>query len=214
METIIINGQQSEISVEQISAIVESGNAREHFKIRDVIEAFGRKLEVIGFDHDEDDETEGRHTMTVFEKETDVQRRMHGKECKRGWIDTELRQWLGEQFETLPDELQKAIRPVRKLTHNGQGEAFITVDKLFLPSESELFGSAIWSDFMDEERYEAFACCNDRVRHDKDGDRCWYWTRSSLGGNSTYFALVGSYGYPTYAGAAGTYLSAPLCFNF
>ncbi|NCB06500.1 MAG: hypothetical protein EOM69_13385 [Clostridia bacterium] len=90
----------------------------------------------------------------------------------------------------------------------------MTVDRIFLPSESELFGSAIWSDYMDEERYEAFDCCNDRVRHDKDGDRIWYWTRSSHGGSSTLFAYVYYYGLPYRTSAALAALSAPLCFNF
>ena len=142
-------------------------------------------------------------------------RRMHSGACERGWIDTELRKWLNNHFiDTLPDELLPHIRPTQKITHNSKGEAFKTIDSLFIPSESELFGSAIWSDYEDGPRYEAFATSNDRLRIDEDGDGCWYWSRSFVGGNSTNCAYVSYYGYASYHSASNTSIRAPLCFCF
>lgn len=199
----------------EISEIVGSGRAREFFKIHDVIEVSGHQLEVIGFDHDEDVNNPDAHTMTVMGKTLLGDHRMNDGECPNGWIESELRGWLAsEVFQSLPEDLRNMIRCVQKLTHNGKGEAFYTEDMLFIPSESELFGSAIWSDYEDEKRYEAFACCKDRLRIDADGDYYPYWTRSSYGGSSTNFAYVTNDGTPYYLSASNTCPSAPLCFNF
>ena len=157
---ISINGNKSEITPEQlrqlgitvdmsatsVADIVKRGKARDHFKIHDLLTLGGYEMEIIGFDHDRD--ADNRTTITLMAKSLLPARRMHSGACKRGWIDTELRKWLnGELIKTLPDDLVSHICNVKKVTHSASGEVFETVDKLFLPSESELFGSAIWSDY-------------------------------------------------------------------
>ena len=224
---ICINGKKAELTEEllhrlgltncgrtisEICEIVKSGKAREYFSIHDTITLAGYEMEVIGFDHDKTEA--GGHTMTLMAKTLLPYRRMHSGACKRGWVDTELRKWLNNDvIKQLPEELVRHIAPAVKSTHSSSGEVYETVDRLFVPSESEYFGSAIWSDYEDGPRYEAFATSELRVRRDEDGDADWYWSRSYMsGGSSTGCALVGSGGYASADSASLTAIRAPLCF--
>ena len=140
----------------------------------------GYELEIIGFDRDKAYDNPDLHTITLMAKTLLPAQRMHSGACERGWIDTELRKHLNNTvLDSLPDELLSHILSVPKITHNYKGEAFETVDSLFIPSESELFGSAIYAECEDGKRYEAFATRKDRIRVDEDGDADWYWTRSA-----------------------------------
>ena len=202
-------------TIAELAEIVRSGKARERFDIRDTVTLCGIEFVIIGFDHDKDVSTPDRPSITLMGKTLLPAHRYHGGACERGWIDSELRDWLnGEILNQLPDELQQHIRRVEKVTHNYKGEAFKTIDRLFIPSESELFGSAIWSDYEDGARYEAFTNCDARVRVDSEGDADWYWNRSALGGNSTNFCCVGTNGGAGVADATDTTIRAPLCFLF
>ena len=224
---ICINGKKAELTPEQlqklgftstghaiaeICEIVRSGKARQHFSIHDTITLGGYELEVIGFDHDQTED--GGHTMTLMAKTLLPAHRMHSGACKRGWIDTEMRKWLNNDFiKTLPQGLAQNIAPVVKSTHSSSGDVYKTVDKLFIPSESEYFGSAIWSDYEDGPRYEVFATSELRVRRDEDGDADWFWSRSFMsGGNSTHCALVTGAGTASGASASDAAIRAPLCF--
>jgi hypothetical protein len=195
---ICINGKKTEITPEQLKALGLTPQ---------------KSLAEIGFDHDT---TLGRtdHTMTVMAKEMLPAHRMHSGACKRGWIDTELRKWLNEEvIKHLPDELVKHIAPVFKQTHASDGKVYETRDRLFIPSESELFGSAIWSDYEDGPRYEAFATSELRVRFDEDGDGYPYWSRS-FGHYPTICAAVGDEGYDAGTNVHSNGMRAPLCFCF
>ena len=225
-----INGKKTELTDEQVrdlgfapgkytvaelSKIVASGNARDRLQLHEVINIGGLDLEIIGFDHDKDRDDPNRPTITLMAKTLLAARRWHSGDCKRGWIDAEIRAWLNEEYiNKLPEELIPHIRSVEKLTHDSDGEAYITVDRLFLPSESELFGSAIWAAAEDGPRYEAFATSDDRIRIDEDGDADWYWTRSVRGGHSAYCAIVSVNGHAHISYAGDASIRAPLCFCF
>ena len=226
---ICVNGKKTELTPEQLrdlgfapagrtlaeaAEIVRDGRAREVFSIHDTITCGGYELEVIGINHDKADGDVGRPTMTLMAKTLLPAHRWHDGACERGWIDSEIRDWLNNVFfAELPDEITQHVWSVRKTTHNSYGEAFETTDELFLPSESEMFGSAIWAECEDGPRYEAFATAKDRLRFDEDGDSDWYWTRSSVrGGYSTYAANVSSYGGASSNGASHASVRVPLCF--
>lgn len=137
---------------------------------------------------------------------------MHEGACKHGWIDTELREWLKDDYLLeLPEELKSNLRLAKKITHDHKGRPFETFDSVFIPSESELFGSAIWSNFEDGPRYEAFDTSASRIRLDEEGDANWYWTRS-MSGNFAHFAYVYYTGAASYTSAANTTIRTPLCF--
>ncbi len=226
---ICINGNKTELTDEQVrtlgfpvggysiaelSEIVRSGKARECLSIHDTVNFGGYELEVIGIDHDKAVDDDTLPTITLMAKTLLPARRMHGGANERGWIDSELRAYLQNDFiNQLPPELVEHIQAVNKLTHTYNGEPIMTVDTLFIPSESELFGSAIWAAREDGARYEAFATSSDRLRLDGDGDSDWYWTRSPRGGRSTYCAYVSGGGRATSAWA-GNGTRAPLCFCF
>ena len=204
----------SELTAAKVSQIVKSGKAREYFSINDVIHLHGIELEVIGFDHDISVGAPGTSTMTLMSKTLIPARRMHGKACERGWIDTELRKWLNERFiDELPAGLVEQICLVNKTTHNYKGEVFTTIDRLLIPSESEMFGSAIYSSYEDGPRYEAFATSEIRIRKDK-GYTSGYWTRSAIRGHlsPSYFATVRSGGDAFQYIASNDTTCVPLCF--
>ncbi len=201
-----------EYTIAEVSEIVKAGKARDSFALHDIISAAGYELEIIGFDRDCDAEDYAWPTITVMAKALLIERRMHSGACERGWVDTELREWLNsEYFNEMPDELKQFIRTIQKTTHTSDGEPIITEDKLFLPSESEMFGSAVWSNFEDGERYEVFATSADRRRRNDSGEYDWYWTRS-LAGSASNFCYVNYYGIPRYSSAAGTAIRVHLCF--
>lgn len=230
---ICINGNKTELTPEQLEElglsqpdaltfadcdladipnILRNGNAREHFKVHDVKRVGDLDLEIIGFNHDVDDLFPDRATMTVMARQTVGTRNFNDGECKRGWIDSDLRVWLNTDFmKTLPDELIRIIRPARIYTHDASGIIHTTHDRAFIPSESELFGSAIYSGHEDGKRYEAFANREYRKRFDDDGDAGCYWTRSAYAGTAAYICYVYYSGNPSTNTAVSGY-GAPVCF--
>lgn len=66
--------------------------------------------------------------------------------------------------------------------------------KLWLFSESEMFGSAIHSPAEDGERYAAFATGENRVVYDEDGSACLIWLRSAYADYSNYFCVSSTSG--------------------
>jgi hypothetical protein len=223
---ISINGSKTSLTDEQVKALgfsiesplarlveaVRSGKASEHFSIHDSFKVGDVDYEIIGFNHDKNADDEAAHTVTLMAKTLIHSHQMHNEACEKGWIDTDLRKWLNSEcFDQLPKELTQYICPVKKITHNYKGDAYETTDRLYIPSESELFGSAIWAEREDGQRYEAFATSINRIRTDDESDSTWYWTRSAYGGNSARFAGVYSHGYAGHGNATGAH-RVPLCF--
>ena len=215
LAAIVPEARKMELSPSEVSRIVREGEARNHFKIHDVLRFGELELEVIGFDHDKHEDNPDRPTMTVLGKQIIERRAMHRGDCPRGWIDADLRKWLNEEaLFSLPGDLREVIIPVKRHSVNSEGKLFVTVDRLFVPSESELFGSAILSAREAGERYEAFATSEDRVRFDADGDSWFWWCSSSRAGYSGTFTAVTSGGHPSLHAATYAYVGAPLCFSF
>lgn len=108
---------------------------------------------------------------------------------------SQLRKWLNEEFfEQLPDWLQKKIVPVVKKTYT-DGKIVETVDKIFIPSEIEVFGKTKYSKKGEGEQYEFFKEWHNRVKGYKDSDCAWWhWLRSPGSGNNSNFCIVNSNG--------------------
>lgn len=92
--------------------------------------------------------------------------------------------------------------------------------KLFLPTEREVWGQDIWSEHTwgggAAVQWPVFA---GSLKHiikglGNGGARYTWWCQSSCAGSAADFAIVSDGGYPSYTGAATTWLSAPLCFLF
>lgn len=72
-------------------------------------------------------------------------------------------------------------------------------------SESEMFGSAIYSPAEDGQRYEAFATSKDRIAYDENGSACAVWLRSASVNNTYYFCMVSKSGDVSYVGVSDSY---------
>lgn len=200
-------------SLSEIVDITRNGEAQKRFKVRQIKEVGDYRLEIIGFNHDKNANNPDAPSITVMARRIIGRRRMNGGACNEGWEGSELRKWLnGDFINTLPKELVSVIQPTLRVTYDSAGREHKTVDRLFLPNESELFGSAIYSPCMAGERYEAFETSKDRVRIDADDDDCGFWTASTSSGSTSAFVFVSNGGnvidlYASYA------FGAPLCFQ-
>lgn len=107
------------------------------------------------------------------------------------WEKSKMRQvYMPRVFSSLPKIYQDNIKPVVKSTSAGNASRDIikTVDKLFLFSESEVFGRNMYSHSGEGSQYEYFE--NDKV---KFFDR-YTWLRSPCYDYGKYFCGVDSSG--------------------
>lgn len=107
-----------------------------------------------------------------------------------GWEKSEMRRWLNEElFYQLPEDLQNEILPVKKQTVGGANDQsiIITIDRLFLFSEVEIFGKNHHSGYGEGSQYPIFK--NTRSRRFAGGDTYPYSTRS-LGPYDTYVTVL------------------------
>ena len=194
----------------EVTEIVRMGKAREHFKIHDILTFGGMEFEVIGFNHDSVGTS--RPTMTLMGKKIAGKHCLHDGNCD-SWADSDLRKWLNAKvLSSLPEDLRNCILPIERTSYDREGNEVVTVDKLFIPSESEVFGSAIYSTQTEGERYEAFDTAKHRVRYDDGGSRCSWWVQSSNTGSASRWCYVSYNGYPHYDSSSDTWIGAPLCF--
>lgn len=115
-------------------------------------------------------------------------------EChnKGGWYGSDLRTKLNtEILALLPDELVEVIKP-RQIIQKHKGDTFTSVDKLWVPSHTELFGGENEVDQGDV-HFHLFQTPKSRVKN-RNGDYEWYWTRTPRASSSTSFCGVHSGG--------------------
>ena len=188
-----------ENEIARMARIALSGKAEEYYKVHDTITVGGTVFEIIGIGHDTDTITNKKNTITLRSTFTDVRAAMHDGSCPGGYKDASLNARLTDTpDEWLPAEVLPFLRTVTKKCSNSDGEDYELPCRLFLFSESEVFGSAIYSPVEEGERYEGFATAKDRYVYDADGDRTYWWLRSPYSGNTNYFCLVNSDGTANY----------------
>lgn len=200
-------GFKTDTSVQEFVELLRYGDFRDEYGVGDTVELCGEDYTILGFDHD------APSSVTLMKSRLLPPRRMDNDMCEEGWAGTELRKWLNEEYiNELPAELVKHMVLVKKVTYNYKGILYETTDKLFIPSESELFGSAMYSINEEGYRYELFGTSKNRQMKDEDGEYRWYWTRSARGGISAHFALVRANGNPSTHNASSGNGRVPLCF--
>ncbi|WP_147326014.1 DUF6273 domain-containing protein [Roseburia sp. AF42-8] len=100
------------------------------------------------------------------------------------------------------------IAEVERKQENGES----SLCRLFLPTESELFGDCCYSEDGTYNQIEYYKDRRNRIKcNRKGGSPDWYWTASVWGGNSTYCVGVGDNGNSNGWGAS-TELYVPVCF--
>lgn len=132
-----------------------------------------------------------------------------------GWTSCAMRQThLPAILALMPTEVQNGIREVNKLTSAGNKSVTIntTADKLFLLSEIEIFGSAIYSKSGEGTQYDYYKAGNSKVKN-RDGSADRWWERSPDGTGSVRFCMVSNTGTTVYGGASYAYgVSFAFCF--
>ena len=128
----------------------------------------------------------------------------------------------------LPDKLKNQIVPKRTILPsrytegsvltNDNSWAWLSTDKLWIPSEVEVYGAPCWGNsgygmggFV---QYPYFANNMNRVkRRCSTNDRYHWWLLSASADGSAYFAYVGSSGHCGNLSASTTWIGAPVCFR-
>lgn len=130
-----------------------------------------------------------------------------------GWTSCAMRQThLPAILSQMPTEVQNGIREVNKLTSAGSQSATIntTADKLFLPSEIEIFGKITYAKSGEGTQYEYYKAGNSPVKY-YGSDTTEWWERSPRAGNTTYFCSARSY---ANSSVASTLRGVAFCFCF
>ena len=206
-----INGKKTELTDEQMrqlgitpveseiarmSHISKAGEAKDYYNVHDTIVVDGITFEIVGIGHDIDVYTERRNTITLRQVDHLKKRCINsGSYPIDGYTASELDQSLIESPQSwIPESILPYVRKVAKAYVTYAGSIKVMYRKLWVFSESEMFGSAIYSPAEDGRRYEAFATRKDRVAYDKNGSACRVWLRSASVDSSISFCMVNASG--------------------
>lgn len=174
-------------------------------------------IDIIGFDHDEYTDGSGKAPITF---------QMHdcygtkyamnaGNTTVGGWTSCAMRSThLPAILSQMPTEVQNGIREVNKLTSAGNKSTTIvtTADKLFFPSDVEVFGDVDSSAPGEGKQYQYYKENGSKIKM-LDGAESRWWTRSPSINGTTNFIFVSSAGTKgTIRGGAA--LGVPFCFCF
>lgn len=200
---ISVHDNRNVFSISEFNEIINKNFKYKRITLKDGSEV---TLDIIGKNHDVDEN--GNKTNLTLCFHDIYTRREINYTCTNygGWACCELRKWLNEEFfNLLPDWLQKKIVPVVKKTSE-DGKIVETVDKIFIPSEIEVFGKTNYSEKGEGKQYEFFKDWHNRIKGlEEDKYSTCYWLRSPNSGNDSNFCIVGSDGcyYNDYADYGG-----------
>ena len=136
-----------------------------------------------------------------------------------GWNASDLRDYLNNTlFGMLPADLQAVIseKPVKATSGNKVNTITISNDKVWIPTEKEVFGSITYSGSAESAvniNYPIFTDNSSRVRtQGSNGAAVAVWLASPYISNATAFCYVTTSGAPSYASASNSYGVLP-CFR-
>lgn len=212
-----INGKKTELTDEQMrqlgitpveseiarmSRISKAGEAADHYNVHDTIVVDGITFEIVGIGHDIDALTGRYNTITLRQVDHIKKSRINPGPCPDGFATSELDKSLIESPQSwIPESILPYVRNVAKKYVTYDGHIKVVYRKLWLFSESEMFGSAIYSPAEDGQRYEAFATSKDRIVNNENGSACTVWLRSAFVNASDYFCVVNDSGSASYDNA-------------
>lgn len=159
-------------------------------------------IDIIGKNHDDYSDGSGKAPLTfqLHDCYGETKRMNDSNTNSGGWTSCAMRQThLPAILSQMPTEVQSGVREVNKLTSIGGKRPAIgtTVDKLFLLSEVEIFGSLTFSVEGEGTQYDYYKSGNSRVK--KYNGSAYYWLeRSPERGSYKAFCYVYSSGQPNY----------------
>ena len=184
-----------ESEIAKMSRISTAGKAKDYYKVHDTIVIGGIKFEIVGIGHDIDALTGRNNTITLRQVDHLKKSRINPGPCPDGYAASELDQSLIDSPQRwIPESILPYVRTVSKEYVTYDGSIKVMYRKLWVFSESEMFGSAIYSPVEDGQRYEAFATSKDRVADDNNGSACYVWLRSANVNTSNIFCMVNTSG--------------------
>lgn len=131
-----------------------------------------------------------------------------------GWRDCQLRKDCnGELLSLLPDDLAAMITP-RRIVQKIRGREYESVDKLWIPSYTEVFGTDRGVDQtgdVGDVQFDFFKIKRNRVKFFRD-EPYYYALRSPSVASTATFWHVNHYGTMYYTGASNSFGVCP-CFS-
>lgn len=210
---ICINGKKTELTDEQMrqlgitpiepveseiarmSRISKAGEAEEHYNVHDTLVVDGITFEIVGIGHDIDALTGRYNTITLRQVDHIKKSRINLDSRFDGFAASELDKSLMKSPQSwIPKSILPYVRTVSKEYVTSDGSIKVMYCKLWVFSESEMFGSAIYSPAEDGNRYEAFATSKNRIVKDENGSAYAVWLRSANADDSGTFCMVDTSG--------------------
>ena len=205
-----INGKKTELTDEQMrqlgitpveseiakmSRISKAGEAADYYNVHDTIVVDGITFEIVGVGHDIDALTGRYNTITLRQVDHLKKSRINPGPCPEGFAASELDiSFIKSPQNWIPESILPYVRNVAKKYVMYNGHIKVMYRKLWLFSESEMFGSAIYSPAETSGRYAAFATSKDRIVNDEDGSACAAWLRSAYVNRLNYFCEISKFG--------------------
>lgn len=192
--------------IAKMSRISKAGEAADHYNVHDTIVVDGITFEIVGIGHDIDALTGKYNTITLRQVDHIKKSRINPGPCPDGFAASELDNSLMKSPQNwIPESILPYVRNVAKKYVTYDGHIKVVYRKLWLFSESEMFGSAIYSPAEDGQRYEAFATSKDRIVNNENGSACAVWLRSARVSGSGGFCMVSASGSASHGNAYYSY---------
>lgn len=156
------------------------------------------QIDIIGRNHDDYSDGSGKAPLTFQMHDCyNTKYRMNSSKTNSGgWNSCEMRtSRMASILAQMPQEVQTAIREVKKLTGAGSASSSITTtnDKLFLLSEVEIDGNPNYSVAGEGSIYEYYSNGGSKIKK-VNGTNSQWWTRSPVKTNRTDFCNTGATG--------------------
>ena len=204
MRQLGITPVESEIA--KMSRISKAGEAADYYNVHDTIVVDGITFEIVGIGHDIDAATGRRNTITLRQVNHLKKSTINPTSCPNGFATSDLDKSLVESPQSwVPESVLPYVRTVLKEYVTYDGSIKVMYRKLWVFSESEMFGSAIYAPAEDGKRYIAFATSNYRITFGEKGSACSAWLRSAYFGDSRFFCVVDTSGFASYSYVLDSY---------
>ena len=186
------------------NAVPDTWNVADHKPM--TINGVDYQIDIIGKNHDDYSDGSGKAPLTfqLHDCYGELKSMNSSNTNSGGWTSCAMRSThLPAILALMPTEVQNGIRAVNKLTSAGSQSATIntTADKLFLPSEIEIYGSTNFSKSGEGTQYNYYEARSKVKKY--NGSYAIWWERSPYGSDSMKFCDAASdyednYAYPSY----------------